>query len=222
MEFPAGQLPKISRPNNLDDILDSFHRYILATFNCHRVGIIESFDPLTQRAVVQLVEVLRKETHQGQELIIPAPLIDCPVFVNYGVMGGFHFPITKGLECMVSFNDKDLDKWKDTGGVNPPSTYRMHNITDGLCHIGIKSKSKVVDYDNDTVGMKYTDGAKININQKVEISNQTRSLKVLIENLITILQNLQVVDPVSGNLSISPTTSSDLSNLLTNFNELLK
>lgn len=226
--IPANQLPKINDPQTIDEVLDPFADYLMATFNCHRIGIIQSFNASTQRAVVQLVDVLRRNTFQGQQLFTPTPLIDVPVAINYGANGGLNFPIKQGLECMVFFNDRDMQNWKQTGAVSAPKTYRMHDMSDGVCYIGVKSAVKAVSgYDNSTVGITYLDDsgveqAKVKVDQKVEIANQSQNLKDLIANLISILQNLKVVDPISGNLPIDSTTSSDLSTLLTEFNQLLK
>lgn len=226
--LPANQLPKINNAENLDQVLDPFADYLKATFNCHRVGIIQSFDSSTQRATVQLVDVLRKTTYEGQQLYTPAPLVNVPVAINYGLNGGLNFPIKEGLECLVFFNDRDLENWKLTGGISTPKTYRMHDMTDGICYVGIKSNIKAIsNYDNDTVGITFLDDdgieqAKVKVDAKVEIANDTQDFKDLISNLISILQNLKVVDPISGNLPIDATTSSDLSTLLTNFNQLLK
>ena len=225
--LPANQLPKIVDPQGLDEILDPFADYLMATFNCHRVGIIESFNPSTQRAIVQLVDVLRKNTFQGQQFFTPTPLIDVPVAINYGSNGGLNFPIKKGLECLVFFNDRDLQKWKETGAVSAPKTYRMHDMTDGLCYIGIKSNPKAIaTYDNSTVGLTYLDDsgaeqAKVKVDTKVEIANNDQNLKDLIANLISILQNLKTVNG-SSQYPIDATTSSDLTTLLDGFNQLLK
>jgi len=226
--LPANQLPKIVDPENLDQVLDPFAEYLRATFNCHRVGIIQSFDASTQRAVVQLVDILRKNTFQGQQLFTPTPLVEVPVAINYGSNGGLNFPIKAGLECSVFFNDRDLENWKKTGAIGTPKTYRMHDMTDGVCYIGIKSNPKAITgYDNTTVGITYlndsgAEQAKVKVDTKVEIANNDQSLKDLIANLISILQNLKVVDPISGELPIDATTASNLTTLLTNFNQLLK
>jgi hypothetical protein len=224
---PANQLPKMVAPQTLDQVLDPFADYLRSTFNCHRVGIIQSFNATTQRAVVQLVDVLRKTTVQGQQLITPAPLVQVPVAINYGSNGGLNFPIKAGLECLVFFNDRDLENWKETGAIGVPKTYRMHDMADGVCYVGIKSNPKAIaSYDNATVGITYLDDAgaeqaKVKVDTKVEIANNDQSLKDLIANLISILQNLKTVNGASQ-YPIDATTSSNLSTLLTNFNQLLK
>lgn len=227
-QIPSGnQLPKITNPISLDEVLDPFLDYLKATFNCHRVGIVESFDPTTQRAVIQLVDVLRKNTFQGQQLFTLTPLIEVPVAINYGANGGLNFPIKKGLEGLVFFNDRDLGNWKITGSVGVPETYRMHDMADGVFYIGIKSNPKVIaNYDNTTVGITYTDDdgtekAKVKVDDKVEIANDLQNLKDLVANLLNILQNLKTVNGASQ-YPIDPTTSSNLTTLATNFNELLK
>jgi hypothetical protein len=225
--LPANQLPKIVDPQNLDQVLDPFADYLRSTFNCHRVGVIQSFNTETQRAVVQLVDVLRKNTFQGQQLFTPTPLVEVPVAINYGSNGGLNFPIKMGLECLVFFNDRDLENWKETGAIATPKTYRMHDMADGVCYIGIKSNPKAIaSYDNTTVGITYLDDsgaeqAKVKVDDKVEIANNNQSLKDLIANLISILQNLKTVNG-SSQYPIDATTSTNLSTLLTNFNQLLK
>lgn len=224
---PANQLPKITNPLSLDEVLDPFLDYLKATFNCHRIGIIQSFDPATQRAVIQLVDVLRKNTFQGQQLFTPTPLLEVPVAINYGANGGLNFPIKEGLEGTVFFNDRDLENWKRTGAVGTPATYRMHDMTDGVFYIGIKSNPKAIaNYDNTTVGITYvsddgTEKAKVKVDDKVEIANDLQNLKDLIANLINILQNLKTVNGVVQ-YPIDPTTSTALTTLATNFNQLLK
>lgn len=223
----ANQLPSIIQPERIDDILDPFLEYIKATFNCHRIGIIQSFNSSTQLATIKLVDLLRKDTYQGQQLIQQAVLINCPVFIPYGSNGGLNLVIKSGLECLVLFNDRDLENWKITGGVSAPKTYRMHETTDALCLIGFRSIPKAIaGYDNLSVGITYVDDtgteqAKVKVDTKVKIANNTQSLKDLIANLISILQNLKTVNGASQ-YSIDATTSTNLSTLLTNFNELLK
>lgn len=225
--LPANQLPKMADPQTLDQVLDPFAEYLRAIFNCHRVGIIQSFDASTQRAVVQLVDVLRKNTFQGQQLITPDPLIRVPVAINYGSNGGLNLPIKAGLECSVFFNDRDLENWKKTGAIGTPKTYRMHDMTDGVCYIGIKSNPKAITgYDNTTVGITYlndsgVEQAKVKVDAKVEIANNDQSLKDLIANLISILQNLKTVNGVIE-YPIDAITASNLTTLATNFNQLLK
>lgn len=225
--IPANQLPKIVDPQNLDQVLDPFADYLRSTFNCHRVGIIQSFNAATQRATVQLVDVLRKNTFQGQQLFTPAALVEVPVVISYGSNGGLNFPIKTGLECSVYFNDRDLENWKKTGAVGAPKTYRMHDMADGVCYIGIKSNPKAIaGYDNTTVGITYLDDdgveqAKVKVDSKVEIANADQSLKDLIANLISILQNLKTINGASE-YPIDATTASNLTTLLTDFNQLLK
>jgi len=129
----------------------------------------------------------------------------------------------EGVDALKS----NLEKWKKTGATGVPKTYRMHDMTDGLCYIGIKSNPKAVaTYDNQTVGITYLDDsgaeqAKVKVDDKVEIANNNQSLKDLIANLISTLQNLKTVNGASE-YPIDATTASNLTTLLTNFNQLLK
>jgi hypothetical protein len=173
------------------------------------------------------VDLLRKDTYQGQQLIQQDVLVNCPVFIPYGSNGGLNLVIKSGLECLVLFNDRDLENWQITGGIGAPKTYRMHETTDALCLIGFRSNpNAITNYDNTTIGITYLDDAgaeqaKVKVDSKVEIANNDQSLKNLIANLISILQNLKTINE-TNQYPIDATTSSNLSTLLTNFNQLLK
>jgi len=225
--LPANQLPYLAKTGPLDDVLYAFEDYLRATFHCNKVGIIQSFDTATQRATVQLVDVLRRDTYQGQETKTIKPLLNCPVILNFGKNGGLNFPIKAGMECQVYFNDRDLENWKKSGAIDVPPTYRMHDISDAICIIGPRSLQNVIaNYDNESVGISYLSDegelkARVKCSDKVEIANDVQSLKDLISTLISTLQSLKTVNG-AAEYPIDAATSSELTTLATNFNALLK
>lgn len=59
-------------------------------------------------------------------------LADVPVVIPRG--GGFAltFPLRAGDQALVSFSDRCIDTWWQSGGVAPPAEERMHDLSDGL------------------------------------------------------------------------------------------
>lgn len=224
---------------DLEDILDGSIADALFNFNCHKVGVIESFDTAAQTATIQLVDKATKIYSDSEELISYPPLSQVPVFINKGQNGGVTIPIVKGDTCLVLFNDKDLDNWFTDGLIQKPNTTRTHDLSDGIAIVGIRNSiNKITDYNNEETLINYlankisignsktaisrSEGAEINLDDKLELKNSAQSLKAIIDELITIITSLKTVDPVSGELPIDAATASSLSALSTKVGELMK
>lgn len=224
---------------DLTDVIDGAIEDLLYSFNCHRVGVIQSFNPDNQTATIKLVDKATKTYSDAELLIEYAPLVDCPVIINKGAKGGLTIPINAGDTCLVFFNDRDLDNWWTDGLTQKPNTMRTHDFSDAIALVGIRNSiNKITDYNNDAVELNFegnkisldnskifasnSAGGFIGIDDKLELKNTTQSLKLLVDELITVLTNLKVIDPVSGNLPINAGTASSLSALSTKFGELLK
>lgn len=83
--------------------------------------------------------------------------------------------------------------------------------------IGNFNKGSKLFFDKDgNISLEASDAGKISID------NTTQSLQDLITQLITVIDNLEVVDPISGDLPITAATSTALSTLQTNFDNLLE
>lgn len=133
---------------DLRALLNAHKQEILANFNCHQIGTIESFDATKQTAEVSL-SVLRvvynrpqtdNEGLQLQPVVIAYPLlVDVPVFVLSGGNARVTLPIAKGDTCLVLFNDRDMDAWFTTGTTLIPNSPRLHSLSDGLALVGFRS-----------------------------------------------------------------------------------
>lgn len=213
-------LPPIPRAN-LDQTLAKFGEHVFSQLNCHRVGIIESFDATKQVAKIQLVDNWVINTFTGRSENRIEPIVNCPVVFPYGTNGGITFPVTKGDECLVLFNDRNLQNWQMTGAITTPATQRMHSITDAIALVGISSVPNAIpDFNNTYPQLSSPLGGKVITGEKVIIINNAQSLKDLIASLITILQNLKTVNGVSE-YPIDAATATALIDLADQFNELL-
>lgn len=212
-------------PNpNIIDILKSNKLDIFATFNCHRIGIINSFDPTSQTASVQLVDkrTVNIIKDNGVQYYNYSVLVNCPVYIPKAAAGGYTYPISAGDNCLVLFNDRDIDNWFNDGLVQVPNSVRMHDLSDGIVIVGLYNlNNAIADYNNSATEMNYG-LTKISLTDKIVIQNATQNLKTVLDSLITCLLNLQILDPISGNLSITTATVTALDNVQNNLNSLLK
>lgn len=124
-------------------LLDLFKKEILIGLNCHAVGTIEIFNPLTQTAQVSIN--YKKTYYTGVNLDTPTyteypVLLDVPIIsLSGGLFAAITFPIQKGDTCIVLFNDRDASQWLATGQVGPVPSQRLHSISDGFALVGVRS-----------------------------------------------------------------------------------
>lgn len=229
---------RINQPDLLD-VIDGAIEDLIYSFNCHRIGIIQKFNSEEQTADIKLVDKGVIISDQGETLVDFSLLVDCPILINKSFKGGLTIPINNGDTCLVCFNDRDLDNWLVDGLIQKPNTLRAHDFSDAIGIVGIRNQvNKITNYNNaatelnylankislDSVGINIEadSGASIKLDSKLELKNTADNLKDIIDELVTIITNLQVVDPVSGNLPIDGGTSSALSALSTRIGDLLK
>lgn len=165
-------LPQNLIPNemSLGDLLDLVKRDIFLSLNCHAIGTIQSFDSDKQTAQAT---INYKKTYFDSELgsykpvLVDYPqLIDCPVVVLGGGSGALTFPIAEGDECLVLFNDRDLDNWFGGSSGSAVATPRLHSFSDGLILVGVRSLANVIpSYAGNAVEIRTKDGSsKISVN----------------------------------------------------------
>lgn len=149
-------------PPDLRTLLTSLGFEIKKQINCIRIGNIQSFNAANQTAVVQIAQQqITSISPVGVATLQPfAPLLSVPVYFPSG--GGYTltFPIAAGDECIVLFNDRELDNWKLQGGVNSyPSTPRIHDLADGVCLVGFRSFPRSLgSVSTDTTQLRSDDG----------------------------------------------------------------
>lgn len=224
--IPQQFLPPIAKPT-VDSTLDRFKMEIFKELNCHKVGIVQSFDATKQTASIQLVDFINLFTINGTLSQPYSLLIHCPIIILKNKGGGLTVPIRQGDECLVFFNDTNLDNWQVNGGQQQQATQRSHNITDAIAIIGLHSYvNSVVNYDNAATEIDFisTGGirqSKVSLDAKVGISNATQDLKTLIDSLLNTLKNLTTVNG-EEQYPIDSTTLAELEAATLNFDALLK
>ena len=125
-------------------------------------GIIQSFDPATQTATVQLAirEKINIDGNVSDEEIPVLP--DIPVFMPRA--GGYclTMPISAGDECLVIFGDSCMDAWWQSGGVQNQVEKRRHDLSDGYALVGIWSQPRVISgYSASSAQLRTDDGGTV-------------------------------------------------------------
>lgn len=189
--------PLVATPSDRD-LLDLVKREIGFEFNCHAIGTIQSFDASEQTARVTLnyKQVLTVADASGKYVLQQKsypPLDRVPVVVMQGGGGSLTFPITTGDECILLFNDRDIDNWFKSGSTTaPPTTARTHSLADAVAIVGLYSlKRSLANYDT-TRAVLRKGNALVGVGNadKVKVSNGTDTLNGLLQDLLTELTDL--------------------------------
>ena len=141
-------------------LLNLIKNEVKTEINCHAVGTIQTFDPISVTCSVTFnyQKVLKKRNatspapNKFSDVVIAYPmLIRLPVVILGGSNGQITAPITPKDPCLVLFNDRDMDLWLENGNLqNPPNTSRLHDLSDGIALVGLNPVN------NDLIF--YTDG----------------------------------------------------------------
>lgn len=182
-------------PPNLIDSFDQSKREIKVEFNCVQIGVIESFDPTDQTASIQIVlkKIISVDT-EGVRTVAEHPiLMKCPVMSLYGGPGYIMLAPQPGDNCIILFNDREIDNWFFNGGSQIPDSFRTHDFSDAIGIVGIRNmQTALADYITDGLKLGYG-GSSITI-QDMVIS--------LLSSLFT----------VTGDVTITGTLTADVVN----------
>lgn len=182
---------------HLQDLLDLHKKSILLDFNAHHIGTIQKFNSSSQTADVSINYKktffdFNADTGVYDSRLVDYPLLaQIPVVVLGGGPGSLTFPIAAGDECLVLFNDRDLDNWFSGSSSSANATLRLHSFSDGVALVGIRSMANVLSsYDSTRVVLQNGTtlvgvGASL-----IKIANNTTTLNTLLQSLITQLGNL--------------------------------
>lgn len=162
----AEQIPNknlIPGLGDLNDLINLVKTELKFELNCIHVGTIQAFDAETQTAKASInykKTFLEPDNASGigykQRYTDYAVLADCPVIVLGGGAGALTFPIAQGDECLILFNDRDIDNWFAGSSNSPPATPRAHSFSDGFILVGVSSKANVItDYDPNAVALRF-------------------------------------------------------------------
>ena len=132
-------------------------------------GIIQSFDPAKQLAVVQIALRENVRTVVDKTTGVTAwrdttiePLQDVPVVLPRG--GGYTLtlPLRAGDECLLVFSDMARDLWWVRGGVQNQFEKRRHDLSDAFCIPGPWSHPRALpNYSTTSTQLRSDDGTVV-------------------------------------------------------------
>lgn len=222
-------LNKVASDPSLKDLLDLFKRDVMLSLNCHAVGTIQSFDE-TKQTVTATINYKKTffELNTVTKVYVPVRvdyplLIDCPAIVLGGGPCSLTFPIAKGDECLILFNDRDIDNWFQGGPPIEVATARLHSFSDGLALVGLRNSQRVLaGYDMNRAVLR-NGNTKVGVGAtKVLISNGT-TLNTLLGQLISTIQAITTTPAVTGvPCTLSPASIAQLAINAANIGALLE
>ena len=215
----------------LKDLLDQLKRDIFLTLNCHAVATVQSVDLDNGVLTAQMNYCKTISDSSGNQTPVNYPImVDMPIVSLCGGSAYLSFPIAKGDQCLIFFNDRDLDNWFSGARGGQLNSPRLHSFSDGIALAGLND---VVVWDS--VRALLSDGnVAVGINpstHKARVANTSAgTLNTLLQNLITAVKGITVTTTVAWTgiagsnpfTSGTPNNASDLSSAATALGNLLE
>lgn len=230
---------------NLENIIKLSQTAVMSRLNCHNIGKIIEFDPLSQLCTVELMQVKQF----NNQYINPVPITEVPLIILGAGGGHITTPDPTGTICLLLFLDRNIDAFIETGEKYTPETSRMHDFTDCVALATFKTLANPIEnYDKRAISIfneevinelktnsyikVYGDSIQLNVNiqgeepggssmtldDKVSINNTKQSLAALIEEFVTACEDITTVN--GG--ALTPASKQLFTDLKTKFEELLK
>lgn len=192
---------------DLNDTLNLFKKNLLLRFNCHHVAKVQSFNKVTQTASVTInyKKSFSLPNSMGvySEKLVDYPILaSCPVIFVGGGGGCLTFPVEQGDDCLVLFNDRDIDNWFSGSSTSAPQTSRLHSFSDGLIIVGPRSMNNLIPtFSDDAIELRTIDGLT-----KVSIKTDGSQVTIQVGPLLTFVLNqdgtVQITNPTGELLSV--------------------
>lgn len=207
LQIPFNLIP--TQPH-LVDALNLLKRDVMLNLAAHHIGTVQSFNAMNQTCTVTInypktYFELDPKTGQYSPTLVQYPLLlDCPCIVLGGGTAALSLPIQAGDECLLLFNDRDLDTWFAGGAGAAVATPRLHSFSDGIALVGLRSSGHLLGNYDIARGVLRGGTAVVGVNtsnNKILLANVAPSgndgsytysttLNTLLQNLSTQLENL--------------------------------
>lgn len=196
------------RSGSLEDVLRLSISGALAFVWTALPGEIVDFDEDLQTASVQPTVQAEVRLPDGSASLVTMPLLlDCPVYFPQGGQAVFTFPVSPGDECLAVFASRCIDSWWQSGGVQPPATFRMHNLSDGFAFAGFRSKpNKLSAFSTTKAQLRSLDGnTLVEIDPAGQLARVKASGGITLEGPVHCTSTVQVdgATTIDGNATFS-------------------
>lgn len=177
-------------------------RMTSAGINCHRVGRIVKFHKEELTCDVQLLELMNKPLGGSGKYAL---LLQLPLIIEGTDKAHLTWGNIEGSECLVHFNDRDIDNWFETGEEYLPNSTRLHSFSDGFVTLRPYNKQKVFEYDDGAVVLE-NENCKIRITSNtIQVTNNNLNFMIS-GNTLTITGNIIVNGDITASGTITGQT----------------
>lgn len=218
------------------DVLNMYGAKLSSDLNCHAIATIQSLNTtaLTVSAQINYTRTLvainpLNGTYTFSQ--VPYPLLsDIPLVIMGGGNASLTFPIQQGDQCLLLFNDRDMDNWFSGARTGPVNSNRLHHLSDAIAIVGLIPNLPTAYSTTHAILQKGQ--TKIGVSDsKVLITNSAgKTLNDILQDLVTAIENLTVlpgtftagITPVTGTGTVQSTGSPDLSSVASELGALLE
>lgn len=186
---------------SMTDVLNYWFENFAGSFNCIKIGKINAVNKTNQTVDVQILHKRINESNLVKRELRDYPLLKSVPFI---ILGGGNsyltFPISVGDNCLLLFNDYEIDRWWDTGE-NLPSTFdRKHDISDAFALVGVHSMVDLIQGYSNYVHLKYSNSSSITVGEVIDVTNAQTNVsgKLTVANDITGQGKLNVTGDITG------------------------
>ena len=138
---------------SLQSLLDNQSNKTALDMLCIKVGIVQNFYP--ESLTVDVIPVNKKTTgynSDGSAIVKDWAMLRAKVcYCNKHITQ----PINKGDECLLLFSDRELETWFINGNTNGVRYNRMHDETDCIAIMGIRSLPQMIQILTDCLHLFY-------------------------------------------------------------------
>lgn len=147
---------QLSNKPDLTTVLKSSQEEISTKINCMKIAIVEEFNATTKIAKVRIAnKVVTGLNKDGTQQLADYP----PIFAKVYYMGwgstGITFPLVKGMEGFLLFNDREIESWYINGDINQLAYDRKHSLSDAIFVCGVQSKPNLVAMASNCLNLYY-------------------------------------------------------------------
>lgn len=181
------QFNQLSSRADIAQILEQTKSKTAYDMNCMRIGIIQEFYPdnLTAKVLItnkRMLGINQDGTTKSRNF--------APIYAKVCFASPYNtFPITQGMECILLFNDREIESWFINGDVNTEKYPRMHDLSDAIAIVGIRSMPRMIKMMADCVNF-------FNGNSNIEIHTNA----ININSSTVTAQNLHATNGASGSI----------------------
>lgn len=164
--YALNKFNQLGSQPDLGQIIKSSGLSVASELNCMRIGIIQSFNAENLTVQVQIAgkRTIGLNPDGTQRVRDYAPIYAKVCYSNPFIT----HEIKAGEECILLFSDREIESWYINGDNNPEAYTRMHDLTDAIAIVGIRSLPKMIEIIRDCLNLFYG-----NSNIKIDDSSIT-------------------------------------------------